>query len=45
MTARWEDDDGHAWPLTGDWCTVCGLPLITVDDNSTHPTCDLRGIP
>lgn len=20
MTARWEDDDGHAWPLTGDWC-------------------------
>ena len=39
---RWTDPDGHDWPITGDTCAACGLPLIKVDGNSAHPTCDLR---
>lgn len=42
MTHRWKDDAGHEWPLTADWCTVCGLPLIVVDHHTTHPNCDPR---
>lgn len=38
---RWTDEDGHAWPITGTWCDVCGLPLIpTSDTPTTHPTCE-----
>lgn len=39
---RLEDQQGHLWPITGDWCTVCGLPLIKVDRRTTHPNCDPR---
>lgn len=42
MNGRWIDDEGHAWPLTADWCTVCGLPLDRVDHHTAHPTCDPR---
>jgi hypothetical protein len=24
---RWTDPEGHAWPVTGYECTICGLPL------------------
>lgn len=42
MTApRWTDDDGHTWPVTGQWCTACGLPLTpTAHTPTTHPTCE-----
>lgn len=41
MTARrWTDAEGHAWPLTGQWCNTCGLPLIRVSNLDTHPTCE-----
>lgn len=40
MTAgRWTDEHGHALPITGYWCDVCGLPLIPVGESTTHPTC------
>lgn len=39
--ATWTDDEGHPWPVTGAWCTACGLPLVPVDRRTTHPTCGL----
>lgn len=40
MTARWTDEHGHAWPITGDWCQVCNLPLTVVETaQTTHPGC------
>lgn len=38
---RWTDPDGHPWPITGRWCSICGLPRIDVGDGlTTHPTCE-----
>lgn len=38
--ARLIDADGHEWPITGYWCTVCGLPLIRSTYGQTaHPNC------
>lgn len=35
-----EDRAGHLWPLTGHWCSVCGMPLLRVNrDDTAHPTC------
>lgn len=42
MSRRWTDPDGHDWPITKHRCSVCGLPLDRVVDNTAHPTCDLR---
>jgi len=42
-TRRWTDAAGHAWPVTGLECSVCGLPLDPVlADAGTHPNCDLE---
>lgn len=41
MTYRWTDDEGHEWPITGHWCTACGLPLIPTDDSTIHPGCEV----
>jgi hypothetical protein len=41
---RWTDTDGHDWPVTGYWCTECGLPLAAalVDrGETTHPNCEV----
>lgn len=38
--SRYPDPDGHDWPITGTWCTQCGLPLDDVDGRGTHPVCD-----
>jgi len=27
VVTRWTDEDGHTWPVTGQWCHECGLPL------------------
>lgn len=35
-----EDRAGHLWPLTGHWCSTCGMPLLRVRNESVHPTCD-----
>lgn len=40
MTVRRVEIDGALWPVTGHWCSVCGLPLWRVDGSTTHPTCD-----
>lgn len=37
---QWADDKGHTWPITGHWCEACGLPLIPVNGNTTHPCCE-----
>lgn len=37
---RWVDDQGHSWPVTGNWCAVCGLPVISVGSSNTHPCCE-----
>lgn len=40
MTGRLTDDHGHAWPITGSWCEVCGMPLILVAaGQAAHPCC------
>lgn len=37
---RWTDEQGHAWPVTGLWCTACGLPLDrALADVGTHANC------
>ena len=34
------DGDGHAWPVTGRRCSVCGWPIDPVlADLGTHPSC------
>lgn len=38
----WTDPEGDHWPITGDWCNECRLPMIRVDHHDTHPTCDPR---
>lgn len=39
MTPRtWTDPDGHHWPITGHYCTECGLPLIPTN-GPAHPLC------
>lgn len=42
---RWTDAEGHRWPVTGTWCTSCGLPLVPVDGRPTHPNCPERTRP
>lgn len=40
-TEFYTDGDGHLWPITGDYCRVCGYPLIKVIQNQhTHPNCE-----
>lgn len=40
MTTRIVDDHGAAWPITGDRCTRCRLPLDPVLAGvGTHPGC------
>ena len=35
------DADGARWPVTGFWCSVCGLPMhATCISFGTHPNCD-----
>jgi hypothetical protein len=35
------DPDGDRWPITGLWCSICGMPLNPVLANTgTHPTCE-----
>ena len=35
------DADGDIWPVTGLWCTVCGMPLNPVNIAfGTHPGCE-----
>ena len=35
------DADGDRWPVTGFWCSVCGMPLHPVNvPFGTHPQCD-----
>lgn len=40
MTDRWTDEHRHLWPITGAWCSVCGLPLIPINNSTTHPLCE-----
>jgi hypothetical protein len=35
------DKHGDHWPVTGYWCTQCGMPLHPVNvPYGTHPTCE-----
>jgi hypothetical protein len=35
------DAQGDHWPITGHWCSVCGMPLhIVCVPFGTHPGCD-----
>lgn len=37
------DADGDRWPVTGLWCSVCGMPMhATCISSGTHPNCDTR---
>lgn len=39
-TPRIVDPAGHAWPVTGHRCAICGWPLHpALADVGTHPTC------
>lgn len=38
---RITDDAGHAWPITGNWCSVCGMPLHpVVAEAGQHINCE-----
>ena len=38
------DAEGDIWPVTGLWCSVCGMPLHPVNIAfGTHPNCDTEG--
>ena len=37
---RVRDHEGHLWPVTGYFCTICKWPLIPVNNSTTHPTCE-----
>ena len=40
------DADGDRYPVTGFWCSVCGLPMHPVNIAfGTHPNCDTEGEP
>lgn len=42
---RWLDAAGHAWPLTGEWCALCGLPLVVIEPwQVAHPSCEDHGV-
>ena len=44
--AVFTDHEGHRWPVTGFWCSVCGLPMHPVNIAfGTHPNCDIEGEP
>lgn len=35
------DRHGHNWPVSGSWCSECGMPLArAIANESTHPNCD-----
>ena len=35
------DADGDIWPVTGLWCSVCGMPLHpAIADLGVHPGCE-----
>lgn len=36
---RLEDQQGHLWPITGQWCSVCGMPIDPITA-PTHPGCE-----
>jgi hypothetical protein len=34
------DADGHKWPVSGLWCSVCGMPLHRIlEAVGMHPNC------
>lgn len=38
---RWVDSTGAAWPVTGDWCAICAMPLLVTEPGQTsHPNCE-----
>lgn len=37
---RVKDREGHEWPVTGHFCTICRWPLIPVNNSTTHPNCE-----
>lgn len=40
---RLMDNQGHAWPVTGYWCDMCGMPLHSILRGSgVHPGCDVQ---
>lgn len=40
MTRYLRDPDGDRWPVTGSWCSSCGLPMTPIGaDQTTHPLC------
>ena len=35
------DADGDIWPITGFWCSVCGMPLHpAIAELGVHPGCE-----
>lgn len=40
IDGRIRDDDGHLWPITGQWCETCHMPLIPTHEATTHPNCE-----
>lgn len=44
-SGRITDNQGHAWPVTGYWCDVCGMPIHSILRSSgVHPGCEALGV-